>query len=103
MPYIDQETRANIAPSLNELIRQAWYFRSAGTLNYTITQLVIAALGHKPTYVAFNTVLGVLEAVKLELHRRMVAPYEDTKCDENGDVFPPLPHNPNGGKLRPGG
>jgi len=33
------------------------------------------------------TVTGVLECAKLELYRRIAAPYEDTKIEENGDVY----------------
>lgn len=31
--------------------------------------------------------LGVLRCCQLELYRRMVAPYEDKKIQENGDVY----------------
>jgi hypothetical protein len=37
-------------------------------------------------YQHFNDVLGALEGAKLELYRRRIAPYEDTKIVENGDV-----------------
>ncbi len=36
----------------------------------------------------FNAVVGALECAKLELYRRMVAPYENGKIAENGDVYP---------------
>jgi hypothetical protein len=31
--------------------------------------------------------IGVLECAKLELYRRVAAPYEDAKCEDNGDVY----------------
>jgi len=31
---------------------------------------------------------GVLENVKQEMYRRLAAPYEDKKAEENGDVYP---------------
>lgn len=34
-----------------------------------------------------SDLLGVFECVKLEFYRRIVAPYEDAKIAENGDVF----------------
>jgi hypothetical protein len=52
-----------------------------------LTQLVVGWLGAAPNYDNFNEVIGVLECMKLELYRRMIAPYEDTKCKENGDVY----------------
>ncbi len=35
----------------------------------------------------FNALIGVLESAKLELYRRMIAPYEDVKMKENGDCY----------------
>jgi hypothetical protein len=46
---------------------------------------VIAAKGE--SYSLYNTLLGATEAAKLEIYRRMVAPYEDEKCKQNGEVF----------------
>jgi hypothetical protein len=57
-----------------------------GTLNYIITRLCHWWLGKTPNYEQFNSVLGVLEAVRLELYRRKIAPYEDSKVYENGDI-----------------
>jgi hypothetical protein len=31
-------------------------------------------------------VIGALENCKMELYRRKIAPYEDIKIEENGDV-----------------
>lgn len=88
MPYIKQQDRDGWNAAMLELTYRIQ--RSAGrpgTLNYVITRLVKYWLGDAPDYAAFNAALGVLEAVKLELYRRMVAPYEDVKCHENGDVY----------------
>ena len=60
--------------------------KTPGELNYVLTRIVLSYLPAKPGYTAYNEVLGVLEAVKLELYRRAIAPYEDTKITENGDV-----------------
>jgi hypothetical protein len=38
-------------------------------------------------YANINEVIGVLECAKLEIYRRVAAPYEDEKIDQNGDVF----------------
>ncbi len=56
-----------------------------GHLNYIITRLVIELKPH--SYKEFNAIIGVLECMKLELYRRMIAPYEDKKIEENGDVY----------------
>jgi len=76
MPYIKQDarTRAQAAPE------------TAGELNYALTMLVKRFLGKAPNYQRFNDAIGALEGCKLELYRRTVAPYEDIKIRENGDV-----------------
>ena len=62
--------------------------QTAGELNYLLTLMVtdyIERMGKN--YATLNEVVGVLECAKLELYRRVAAPYEDQKCDENGDVY----------------
>ena len=38
-------------------------------------------------YAALAEAVGVIETAKLELYRRVAAPYEDDKIVENGDVY----------------
>jgi hypothetical protein len=62
--------------------------RNEGELNYAITRLCNEYLiKNGKSYGNFNAVVGVLECAKLELYRRMVAPYEDQKKELNGDVY----------------
>lgn len=62
--------------------------KTPGALNYLITSLVDAyAFPAGVSYTRINEVIGVLECAKLELYRRIAAPYEDKKCRENGDVY----------------
>lgn len=82
MPYIDPEAR-------RRLLDAGGQPQTAGELNYVITRAVdqfLQAQGHL-RYDNLNTSVGVLECAKLELYRRLAAPYEDRKCDENGDVY----------------
>lgn len=64
-----------------------------GELNYAVTRLVDAYLSRvarrdgRTRYAHLNEALGVLECAKLELYRRIAAPYEDEKIAENGDVY----------------
>ena len=80
MPYITEERR-------DQLDRLAYDPYRPGDLNYAITRLVVRYLGGSYSYEKYNDVIGVLECAKLELYRRMVAPYEDRKMKENGDVY----------------
>lgn len=88
MPYIEPEDR----PQLDKVSESiAMYMLSDGDLNYLITRIVDRWISHdgkhRPNYALFNAAIGVLECVKQELYRRVIADYEDQKRLENGDVY----------------
>lgn len=80
MPYVKPEIRERL---------DNWESpQTAGELNYVITKLLDAHISERiPSYELFNTVVGVLECVKLEMYRRIVTPYENQKLRENGEVY----------------
>ena len=87
MPYIKQEQR----PAIDELVKPLIdHLKSLpledqdGSLNYAVTKIIKNVYPQK--YFHFNRALGVLTAITLELYRKIVGPYEDTKIKENGDV-----------------
>jgi hypothetical protein len=84
MPYIKPDRRPHISLISNGP-------ENDGELNYVITEAICEYLKDRggTNYHNLNGVIGVLECVKQELYRRLVAPYEDYKCRLNGDVFPP--------------
>lgn len=81
MPYIDPEAKTRLESGERPA--------TAGELNYAITRLVDAYLRDKGgvRYAHLNEVIGALECAKLELYRRVAAPYEDRKMAEAGDVY----------------
>lgn len=83
MPYIREDRRIEIEAGVKPQL--------AGELNYKITKTILEYLAIQKTshisYYMLNEILGVLEAVKLEFYRRVVASYEDQKIKENGDVY----------------
>lgn len=79
MPYISQHDRKQIYDGCSVL--------TAGELNYQITQCILDYLGTGYNYSKINEVIGVLECAKLELYRRVAAPYEQKKMEEHGDVY----------------
>lgn len=84
MPYIKKDRREDMRWGLTHLPVAV----SEGDLNYIFTQAVLGYLkAHGESYATFNAVVGALESAKLEFYRRVVAPYEDTKIAENGDVY----------------
>ena len=82
MPYITPEKRAE----LGTRTRGPW---TAGELNYIITRILVYFLRANGglNYDNINTIVGVLECAKLELYRRLAAPYENAKLAMNGDVY----------------
>ena len=84
MPYIKPELRAEILLSPEAIV-------NAGELNYYISTLINHFIHKKgKSYSTINEVIGALECAKLELYRRIAAPYEDTKIQENGEVYTKL-------------
>jgi len=86
MPYIAKTTRETLE-RYTDLNQTVYNMHCAGDLNYTITRLCheyVKKFGEK--YQTYNDIMGVLEGAKLELYRRKIAPYEDLKIAENGDV-----------------
>ncbi|MDZ7779712.1 MAG: hypothetical protein U5R14_07200 [Gemmatimonadota bacterium] len=85
MPYVSREAR--------DRLNSGEAPRNAGELNYAVTRLVdaylttVAGTDERLRYAHLNEAIGVLECAKLELYRRVAAPYEDVKIAENGDVY----------------
>lgn len=81
MPYIKQERRDAILAGARP--------QNAGELNYAITVVVDQYVQDQGgiRYAHLNEVVGAMECAKLELYRRLAAPYEDQKIAEAGDVY----------------
>jgi len=88
MPYIKQDSRNSILLS-EENYRGIHHgdLNNAGELNYWFTETIKRYLGKEYNYQKLNDVIGALEGCKLEFYARKVRPYEDTKIEENGDVW----------------
>lgn len=84
MPYIKQEGRDKLDHTIHVLSDK---IEDAGELNYTITKLLHGQLEKKGlNYANCNALIGVLDCASKEFYRKKVAPYEDIKIKENGDV-----------------
>jgi len=85
VPYIEDTDREKFG---TELIKVAQSIENAGQMNYVVTMLIKNYLERKGLrYQNINDLLGALEGAKLELYRRVAAPYEDEKAESNGDVY----------------
>lgn len=85
MPYIKADLRNDFNFCAKQIAQRS---ETPGELNYAITRICDEFVMSKgESYTNYNMILGVLEAVKQELYRRKISPYEDVKMRENGDVY----------------
>lgn len=78
MPYLEERKRS--------LVDGTGVTTTSGELTYRLYVACLKHLPHEYRYGDLNEILGCLEATKQEFYRRVVAPYEDKKIAENGDV-----------------
>ncbi|MBT8763727.1 hypothetical protein KFV02_07255 [Desulfohalobiaceae bacterium Ax17] len=84
MPYIKKERRKVFDDLLEKLALEV---QNEGELNYCIyklASLVIDRIGQ--SYSNLSMCSSAMEHAKLEWYRRKLAPYEDKKIEENGDI-----------------
>lgn len=80
MPYIPNSQREKV---------ESGSYIDAGSLNYAFTQMIDDYISqHEFNYQTCNDIVGAMECCKMELYRRLVAPYENKKILQNGDVKP---------------
>lgn len=76
MPYIRKDLRDVLIPTCS------------GELNYIFTKVILDYIDTRgESYQTYNDIVGALENTKLELYRRKIAPYEEQKIIQNGDVY----------------
>ena len=89
MPYIKKEDREKYEACINYIVQELNKLpieKVEGELNYIISSILKWFYRTKPKYFNYNRMIGLLECIKLEAYRRWVAPYEDIKMEENGDI-----------------
>jgi len=80
MPYLKEEDKKEIDRGKMPT--------NAGELNYLFTTICHNYIRYNgERYQRYNDLVGALEGCKIELYRRKIAPYEDKKIRENGDVI----------------
>ena len=89
MPYIPKEDRDALDYAIFDITaRILAKDGTAGRMNYCISSMINMMIEKKGlSYSNVNEIIGALEFIKLELYRRVAAPYEDLKIEENGDVY----------------
>lgn len=82
MPYIKQHLRDTM-DSVVEQMKKAGVIAD-GDLNYILFKYCKNHI--EPSYNNYKNFLGELNEAAEEIRRRLLAPYEDKKIVENGDV-----------------
>jgi hypothetical protein len=84
MPYIKKEAREKFENEINLLVEN---INEPGELNYVIYKILVGLIKKLGmSYRISSSLITELECCKLEFYRRILAPYEDLKRKENGDV-----------------
>lgn len=84
MPYITRERRKVFDRAIEELAAEV---QNQGELNYCIYKLsrqIIERIGQ--SYENLSMCSSAMEHAKMEWYRKVLAPYEDSKIQENGDI-----------------
>lgn len=82
MPYIKQERRDELE-LLVDMMREKGV-KADGDLNYMLYAFCKRHV--EPSYNNYKNFCGELQQCATEIERRLLAPYEDSKIKENGDV-----------------
>lgn len=82
MPYISEEKREKVDPVLNFIISRN--IKPDGELNYLLYKYCKYHIA--PSYNNYKNFCGELRQCITEIERRLLAPYEDDRIKENGDV-----------------
>lgn len=82
MPYITPERRIRLKSIIDHL--EECHVDSNGDLNYILYAYCKRHV--RPGYARLRNYCAELRACATEIERRILAPYEDTKIEENGDV-----------------
>ncbi len=86
LPYIKEENKVYFDAVLLPLKRCA--IANGAELNYLFAELLNQFfVTNSKNYSNLAQAISALECQKLELYRRVAAPYEDSKIESNGEVY----------------
>jgi hypothetical protein len=93
MPYIKKSDRDKLDFNIQEMVYSIDDLHRdvidrPGLVNYTITRIVARSLEPEDGwgYHSLSRAIAVLRDAATEMERRLMAPYEDQKIRDNGDV-----------------
>ncbi len=85
MPYI--EDKNNLRKKMDQIVgwMKVWEVKPDGKLNYILYKFCKDTI--EPSYNNYKNYCAELRQCATEIERRLLAPYEDKKIQENGDVL----------------
>lgn len=101
MPYIEPEARKkyqNLIKSAKKILQKVPANKELGEINYLFSEILSQTVLADVTYADAAGTIGLLETMKAEIYRRVIAPYEDLKNGENGEVFTYIYHTDSVGR-----
>ena len=85
MPYITEKRKDELSQLSIKAAGLAC--QNAGEINYCISTIIANyIIGKGKRYEFMDDCTGALTGAMVEFNRRVVAPYEDQKIKENGDI-----------------
>lgn len=84
MPYIKNDRREEFDHQIQILTN---HIMDSGELCYCVYKIMKIQAEKNMRFQTLSNVVSEVECAKLEFYRRIVAPYEDKKIKENGDVI----------------
>lgn len=96
MPYINEEERLELDDCIDQMIKRISkihmqinnprdFSNFLGRINYCFSRVIMGVM-KTISYKNIAMATGVLENIKQEFYRRLAAPYENQKINENGDI-----------------
>jgi hypothetical protein len=90
MPYIKSEDRKKFDDVIFQLVNlftnNAKCEPIMGEINYVFSSVIWRLFKKSRCYSLANSLIGVLECIKIEFYRRQIFMYEEEKIEENGDI-----------------
>jgi len=83
MPYIKLKEK-ELLEDIIHLMADVELYKANGNLNYVL--FALCKHHTKPSYTNYKNFIGELNECIAEIRRMLLAPYEDSKIKENGDV-----------------
>jgi len=84
MPYIKPDRKEVLEPLVKHIASNIHTSGDFTYVIYALAKVILPIFGKY--YTNLSGILGCMECAKTEFYRRIVAPYEDQKIKENGDV-----------------